>query len=46
MIVNKGRVTTEMYLLVFAFDKETIESLGDLARNMCRELQAVAHLYD
>lgn len=35
-----------MYLLVFAFDKEAIESLGDLTRNMCRELQAVAHLYD
>lgn len=46
MIVNKGRVTIEMYLPVFAFDNEAFESQGDLTRNMCRELQAVAHLYD
>ncbi len=46
MTVNKGRVTIEIYLPIFPFDKVVFESLSNLTRYMCRELQAVAHLYD
>lgn len=43
---NKGRVTIEICLPAFPFDKVAFESHGNFTRYMCRELQAVTHLYD